>query len=342
MALKTNLLFVLLSLVCVQAHGALPQYRAEEILAPRDTLFWGLNSAGIIVGRAPNVTTGVDGIIRRPDGTVSLVPPPPGYEGYQVNFTDINEAGQISGTLVHAFNGTGKGFVYTEASGFRIMNSAPNEAIGTTSMTDDGLMAFTFSGGSGLWNPLTNGFTHIPQPGLSAAVAGGLATGDNWSWNNGEFRQLLGGGVILSNSIESSGFIAGNRLIAGRSAASIWNPDGTLNFSDVSSTYTSIFSGIALGRIAVGNRRFSDGRVIGTYYSPSSGVVDVNSLVVEQNFAGSIHSMYAIEANGLAVGRRLVGEEISHVFLTPVPEPGTILALGAGLAALLRPRREVV
>lgn len=319
--------------------SALPQYRAEEILAPRDTLFWGMNSAGIIVGRAPNVTTGVDGIIRRPDGTVSLVQPPPGYEGYQVNFTDINEAGQISGTLVHAFNGTGKGFVYTEAGGFRIMNSAPNEAIGTTSMTDDGLMAFTFSGGSGLWNPLTNGFTHIPQYGLTSAAAGRQATGRDWRWDNGESTELLGDGLIFSRSITSSGIVAGYRLTDSGSVATIWNAEGTINLSDASSDYTSYFAEISENLTAIGGRRYSDGRIMGTYYEPSSGIADISSLIIEQNFIGAVNRMYLLESNGLAVGGHVLGETYHYVFLTPVPEPGTMLALGAGLAALLRRKR---
>jgi len=316
---------------------ALPQYRAELVVAPATAEFYGMNSAGTIVGWMDTPTNN-KGLIRRANGEIVVVEPPPGYEGYEVDFTDINDAGQISGTLVHGFNGTGKGFVYTEAGGFRIMNSAPTEAIATSSMTNDGLMAFTYSGGSGLWNPETNAFTPIPQFGLSAALSGHRATGRNWSWHNGSFTQLQGTGLIFAQSINSSGLVAGYKLMGARRVASIWEANGFEEFTDENPSYKSAFYSINSSEIAVGNRELGAGEFYGTIYSRETGTVNINSLVVESNFMGVIGSVNRIMDNHKAMGAAMINGQRKTILLTPVPEPGTMLALGAGLAALLRRR----
>jgi len=318
--------------------SALPQYRAEEILAPRDTEFRGMNSLGVVVGRSPHAT-GVSGVIRHVNSTLVFVSPPPGYEGYQVNFTDINNSGQIAGTLIHAFNGTGKGFVYTEEGGFRIMNSAPNEAIASSSMTEDGLMAFTFSGGSGLWNPDTNAFTPIAQYGLRSAREGGRATGRNWSWHNGTFTSLQTNGLAFSQSIASSGVVVGYKLLNGRMSAQFWNENGTLRYSDDNFQFHSILNDINTSEIGVGARAAIGGNVVGTIFTMELGHVDVNSLIVEQDFSGGVGELLGIEDNGKIFGRRVTNGSYQHFYLEPVPEPGTVVALSAGLAALLRRKR---
>lgn len=318
---------------------ALPIYRAEEISAPAGAVFWGMNSDGTLVGRAPHAT-GVNGIIRHENGEVVLVPPPAGFEGFDVNFGAINESGMISGTLVHAFNGTGRVFSYSQAQGFRILNTAPSDSPGAVSMTDDGLVGFGFSGGSGLWNPETNEVTYIPRYGINAAVEGGRAAGWNWAWHNGQFTELQGAGTKYAQSIASDGMTAGYRFIGTRYSSVLWNADGTIRFSDESDQYMSGLLAVSDNGIAVGGKQFNNSPSFGIIYSSSSGTIDVNTLIAEQNYNGIVSALDGIESNGLMFGRRIISVgEVRTVILTPVPEPGTLLVLGAGLAALLRRRR---
>lgn len=219
------------------------------------------------------------------------------------------------------------------------MNSAPNEAIASYSMTEDGLMAFTFSGGSGLWNPETNAFTHIPQPGLTSAVSGSRAAGQNWSWNNGQFSELQGTGSKFAQEINNSGTVVGYRLISGRVIAAVWGNDGSEVFLDTSSEYRSAFYSINNHQESVGIRIHNSGEFYGTVYSSIEGTININNLIVERNFNGIVGSVSRITDNRVAFGMALVDGTAKPVLLTPVPEPGTVLALGAGLAVLLRRKR---
>jgi len=220
------------------------------------------------------------------------------------------------------------------------MNSAPTEAIATSSMTNDGLMAFTYSGGSGLWNPETNAFIHIPRYGMQGATAGGRATGYDWSWHNGTFTQLQGAGTKYSQAVKSDGVTAGYKFVGTSVGSVIWGANGSEIYTDFNSAYRSHFFDLNETGLAVGYRWLSSTSSYGTLYSHEFGTIDVNTVISEQNFAGPVRGLLRIENNGLAMGRIAEGDVFRTVLLTPVPEPGTVIALGAGLAALLRRWRK--
>lgn len=333
-----KILVCLSGTVIVGSAWALPQYRAEEIFVPRNTVFRGMNSFGALVGEITTSTTR-QGVLRKPNGELEFVSPPPGFEGYQVFFEDINETGLIAGTLVNAVSLTGRAFVYDQIRGFRIAPTSAGDSPSAVSITDDGKLAYSYSNGSALWDPATNAVTQIPRHGISNAISGGRAVGLNWSWHEGQITELQGAGTKFAQSVAESGVIAGYKLINTSQISVIWGANGTELYADFSAGVNSRFESVLSDQTAVGSRGPNFESSYGTYYSPVSGTADINSLIVEGNFLGIVQRAYHIEENGKVLALSVNGDQARTVILTPVPEPGTGLALGAGLAAMLRRRR---
>ena len=305
---------------------------------PRNTVFRGMNSFGALVGEFTTPTTR-QGVLRRPNGEISFIGPPSGFEGFQVFFEDINESGMIAGTLVNAVTLTGRAFVFDDVNGFRIAPTSESDSPSASAITDDGKLAFTHAAGSALWNPETNSITNIPRFGISSAVSGARAAGLNWSWHDGQIIELQGVGTKFAQSVAANGLVAGYKFINATQISVIWSPDGAEIYTGFVSGNNSRLESVISNQVGVGSRGPTFSSSYGTYYSPESGTVDINSLIVDGNFSGVIHRAYHIEENGKVLALSVDGDQARTVLLTPVPEPGTVIALGVGLAALLRRKR---
>jgi len=347
----------------------MPQYRATQFTLPWDATVGRGNSRGDIVynrsfeGRQRT-------FVRTLDGSTTMLPLLPGALATAGVALNDQGAVAVAGFLV---GDASRVYTWSGSAGYVQMPEQPGPIDSNqepTDITNNGVVSWSTSGflgagnARGLWNTITDEVRHMPDTAGGHTVIrdlseGGYAVGDSsWSRFGALYRpdgtsvqlrssaayfssfSMNGGGARVSNNgtAVSRASVSVNGVTT--SATYIWDGNGQVIEERINPGFA--YTGIS-----------GDSLIAGVAGTPNGGSpflyqigetrVPLESRILERNFTGELFGTPTAILDNHAVlisqGGGGVGIPRSYVFLTPVPEPGTVLALGAGLAALLRCRR---
>lgn len=175
----------------------------------------------------------------------------------------------------------------------------------------------------------------------TAADADGNARGFVWTEEAG-LRALstLGGSFSSGQAINWHGMVAGIAETTNGYHAVIWDANGNIidldaaNGTESSQALDLNDSGRVVGQT------FVEAGARAVMWTPEGKFIDLNLAVDESIDGWVLEGAVAINNHGQIVGYGTVNGEIHSYLLTPVPEPGSVFALSAGLAGLLYRRRK--
>jgi probable HAF family extracellular repeat protein len=172
--------------------------------------------------------------------------------------------------------------------------------------------------------------------------------GDNqlWLWHGQRGTVQLpnlpsSGGLYVANAVNEQGWVVGETWLSGSSdsvRALMWNPAGGVISLQGNGFMSSTALGINRAGTVVG-RGAGPGGANAFVWTPETGMVDVDSLVVNAGSfrireASAINELGQIAGWGYDSATGLAQPYLLSPVTAPVPEPGPLALLSAGLAVL--------
>jgi probable HAF family extracellular repeat protein len=151
----------------------------------------------------------------------------------------------------------------------------------------------------------------------------------------------LGGTFTMPMDINNSGQIVGVGSNTSNQRHPFYITDGTIRDLGTFGGTEGWCMGINDQGQSVGFAMISSGVHHGFYYDGTNPMVDLNTLI-DPTSGWTINEGDAINNRGQITGNGTFGGVMHAFILTPVPEPGTFVVLGVGVAVLLRRRRTCV
>jgi len=224
--------------------------------------------------------------------------------------------------------------------------------VGDSRLTTGDFRAFRWQNGV-MQNLGTLTFGNSQANGVSADGTVVVGTANNNSrafrWQNGVMQDLgtLGGSEAAAYAVSADGsvVVGGARNAAGRERAFRWQ-NGVMQDLGTLGRQSSFATAVSAdGARIVGRARNEDGRrETGFLWTPTDGMQDLNLLYADLlSPRSSLSSPLGISPNGrYIVGQGFNGQtnRFEAFILDTVPEPASMIVLGAGLTGLLALRRR--
>lgn len=369
---KTYLIAITVAVTAQLAYADMPLYRATQFSLPWDVSVFDANSRGDVV-----YTKEFEGtqrtFVRSLNGDTTMLPNLPG--AFAVGGIAINDQGVVA---VQASIGIDSSMVLTwhESTGFTPMPDLPAPIDGNrgpTDITNSGIVSWnTYAeisqvNARGLWNTHTNEITYLPNTAggntqIQNLSEGGYAVATGYFSRigavyhpDGSSYQLRSSATYLSSfnmngqrvRVSDDGMVVSGAIVTINGvethATYVWDRFGQVIEERIAAGYG--YSGISGDGLIIGNSYTEPNRFRPFLYDRGGPQILVDSRIVERNFSGDLFGSPLEIFDNHAIfhqvhpGNAASGHPEVYVFLEPVPEPATVLALGAGLAALLRRKR---
>ncbi len=242
----------------------------------------------------------------------------------------LNNAGQVVGHSTSGNSNVHRAFIWTEATGFTDLGDLPN-GVDRVSAND------------------------INEAGVVVGSSGGVNEGRAFRWNAaGGMQQLQNLSSIIKDSVASSindlNYAVGDSDNGtGTLRAVLWAADGgvtdlgALGGGNSESGATDINNlGAIIGTSNLGDSEDEDWRPV--IWSGGGGPRDLNTMLDASGAGWELRLVSDINDAGQIVGTGTYCAEPNMCFeraflLTPVPEPGVLMALAVGVFTLTAARR---
>ncbi len=228
-------------------------------------------------------------------------------------FYGINELGAAAGAVVDHRVGDETPLSWrADGTSFLIQGSQSNTHVGITNLNNaNQLIGFDYGAWAGVRVEHDGSLTQLETLGTHVVVPNGINL-------HGEVVGVVNDGSV--NSIRT---------------VYVWRSNGTLRatFSAENAGPTRIND---LGHVFFSSRSSTTGVRRAHVWTPWAGIQNLDGSLATPVPGLSLRGVSGINNSGQVVASGTLNGQTRFALLTPVPEPGTLIALGVGIAAFLR------